>query len=198
SARPGRNFGDSPKLAAGWVSGDTKSIYLKFTVDPLPPNTAVSGAQLTLTTDGATGAVPLTLERLSGTSWTQKTLTAGNAPAVGLQVAKVIPAADAQAVTFDLGTTVTGPGVYAFALTSAVTEAVTRFLSSENGLRGPLLTLRLNRCVLGIKLVPSCHVLWGAAAGGFTTMPRDKALKDWETASGRTATVFHTYHLGDE
>jgi beta-mannanase len=46
--------------------------------------------------------------------------------------------------------------------------------------------------------VPSCGVLWGGAAGGFTDAPRDAALKDWEKLSGRTATIFHTYHKGDE
>jgi beta-mannanase len=54
------------------------------------------------------------------------------------------------------------------------------------------------RCVTGAKLVPSCGVLWGAAAGGFTGAPRDAELKTWEKRSGRTSTIFHTYHKGDE
>jgi beta-mannanase len=53
-------------------------------------------------------------------------------------------------------------------------------------------------CVTDNKLVPSCGVLWGGAAGGFTSTPRDQALKTWEKASGRTATLFHQYHKGDE
>jgi beta-mannanase len=53
-------------------------------------------------------------------------------------------------------------------------------------------------CVTGALLVPSCGVLWGAAAGGFTTAPRDTELKKWEALSGRTASIFHTYHKGDE
>ena len=53
-------------------------------------------------------------------------------------------------------------------------------------------------CVTGALLVPSCGVLWGAAAGGFTDAPRDKALLDWEKLSGRTASIFHAYHKGDE
>ena len=53
-------------------------------------------------------------------------------------------------------------------------------------------------CTTGKLLVPSCGVLWGAAAGGFTDAPRDQALKDWEKLSGRTASLFHTYHKGDE
>ena len=53
-------------------------------------------------------------------------------------------------------------------------------------------------CVTGPKLVPSCGVLWGAAAGGFTALPRDTELKNWEKLSGRTSTIFHTYHKADE
>ncbi|GAA2854592.1 hypothetical protein Acy02nite_73950 [Actinoplanes cyaneus] len=53
-------------------------------------------------------------------------------------------------------------------------------------------------CVTDAKLVPSCGVLWGAAAGGFTGKPRDEEHKNWEKLSGRTATIFHTYHKGDE
>jgi beta-mannanase len=53
-------------------------------------------------------------------------------------------------------------------------------------------------CVTGAKLVPTCGVLWGGAAGGFTSAPRDQALKDWEKASGRTASIFHQYHKGNE
>ena len=55
-----------------------------------------------------------------------------------------------------------------------------------------------SECVTGALLVPSCGVLWGGAAGGFTDTPRDQALIDWEKTSGRTATIFHTYHKGDE
>lgn len=53
-------------------------------------------------------------------------------------------------------------------------------------------------CTTGPLLVPSCGVLWGAAAGGFTGAPRDQALIGWERLSGRTATIFHAYHRGDE
>ena len=54
------------------------------------------------------------------------------------------------------------------------------------------------KCVTGELLVPSCGVLWGAAAGGFTTKPRDVEHQRWEKLSGRTASIFHTYHKGDE
>lgn len=53
-------------------------------------------------------------------------------------------------------------------------------------------------CRVGPKLVPTCGVLWGAAAGAFTDTPNDVAVKAWEKATGRTATLFHVYHRGDE
>jgi beta-mannanase len=53
-------------------------------------------------------------------------------------------------------------------------------------------------CTTGALLVPSCGVLWGAAAGGFTDTPGEVAVKDWEKLSGRTATIFHAYHKGNE
>ncbi|WP_344254677.1 glycoside hydrolase family 26 protein [Actinoplanes campanulatus] len=53
-------------------------------------------------------------------------------------------------------------------------------------------------CVTDANLVPSCGVLWGGAAGGFTSKPRDLEHRNWEKMSGRTATIFHTYHKGDE
>jgi beta-mannanase len=54
------------------------------------------------------------------------------------------------------------------------------------------------KCVTDELLVPSCGVLWGAAAGGFTTKPREVEHKNWEKLSGRTASIFHTYHKGDQ
>jgi hypothetical protein len=53
-------------------------------------------------------------------------------------------------------------------------------------------------CAVDAKLVPSCGVLWGAAAGGFSDTPRDEALKTFEAKTGRTAAIYHTYHKGDE
>lgn len=46
--------------------------------------------------------------------------------------------------------------------------------------------------------MPTCGVLWGAAAGGFTNTPRDRALRDWEATSGHATSIYHTYHSGDQ
>ncbi|GGK17787.1 hypothetical protein GCM10010124_07940 [Pilimelia terevasa] len=54
-------------------------------------------------------------------------------------------------------------------------------------------------CTVDALLVPSCNILWGAAAGGFSETPRDQAMREWEAKSGREGnTVYHTYHRGDE
>ncbi|OLB64285.1 MAG: endoglucanase [Actinobacteria bacterium 13_2_20CM_2_72_6] len=53
-------------------------------------------------------------------------------------------------------------------------------------------------CTIGPKLVPTCHVLWGAAAGGFGPVRREEAVRTWEAASGRPTSIYHVYHRGDE
>ncbi|MFC5007744.1 glycoside hydrolase family 26 protein [Dactylosporangium cerinum] len=55
-----------------------------------------------------------------------------------------------------------------------------------------------SQCTVNAKLVPTCGVLWGAAAGGFSDVPRDEALKTFERKTGRTAAIYHTYHKGNE
>jgi hypothetical protein len=263
SGRPGTNFGQGDKLVIGRLARDSKVSYLKFVV---PAGTAVTGARLKLTTVGAL-AGKVTLSRVVDNSWTEKKLTSGNAPAIGLPVASVTPKATDKQLTFDLGAEITGPGTYSFALRSSASNAVIRIRSAENRSGRPELTVSTaatpvpvetgtpstgtpstddelatdpsapletpapvettppapvettppapvettppapvettppapsTGCVTGALLVPSCGVLWGAAAGGFTAAPRDAALKDWEKLSGRTATIFHTYHKGDE
>jgi hypothetical protein len=53
-------------------------------------------------------------------------------------------------------------------------------------------------CTAGTNLVPTCGVLWGAAAGGFTRDSRTSALHSWEQLSGRKTSVFHSYHSGSQ
>jgi beta-mannanase len=210
SSRKSTSFGTEDKLVAGVLGNDVKTAYLKFVV---PAGTKVAGARLSLTSLApSTGKV--TLHRVAGNAWTESTLTSGNAPAPGA----VLGSAGSD-LAFDLDSTITGPGTYSFALTS--TGAPVRLGSSESKTAAPDLEVTTEgdasppaaakpataqpakpattgTCVTGVNLVPTCGVLWGAAAGGFTDTPRDQALKDWEKLSGRTSTIFHTYHKGDE
>jgi hypothetical protein len=202
-------FGGEDKLVVGATGKDVRTSFLKFTV---PAGTAVTGARLRLTTlSRPTGAV--SLRRVADNGWTEAGLTAATAPALGATVATVTPKSSDTALDFDLGAVITKPGTYAFALTG--TGAPLRLRSAENtanpagapelevtteGDTSPPVPAKpaSGDCVTGALLVPSCGVLWGAAAGGFTSAPRDQELRAWEKTSGRTATIFHTYHKGDE
>ncbi|MEU4693907.1 DNRLRE domain-containing protein [Actinoplanes sp. NPDC023714] len=218
SSRPSAAFGAEDKLAAGKLGNDRKTVFLKFTV---PAGTEVKKARLFLR-PLSTPAGRLTVARVLDNSWTEGKLTAGAAPKIGLPVAGVNPLAADTRIGFDLSAEVYGPGTYSFAVTSSLTSDVIRFQSAENKAGGgpqlivttaaatppavtppavtppPVATGDYSKCVTGAKLVPSCGVLWGGAAGGFTSNPRDAEHKTWEKLSGRTATIFHTYHKGDE
>ncbi|MEV0903126.1 DNRLRE domain-containing protein, partial [Actinoplanes sp. NPDC049802] len=216
SARKGTAFGADDKLAVGKLGADSKSIFLKFTV---PAGTDVRKAVLFLR-PLSTPAGKLTVSRVVDNSWTEAKLTAGAAPELDLAVAAVTPKAADTRVGFDLSHEVPGPGTYSFALTSSLTNSVLRFQSSENSAGGgpelllttsaktatpgpaakppaPAVSGDYKNCVTGAKLVPSCGVLWGGAAGGFSSLPRDLEHRNWEKLTGRTATIFHTYHKGD-
>ena len=219
SARPTYGFGGNPSLIAGTVKGDRMHSYLKFTVAALPAGTKVSKVELKLTREaGKNLPASVKLKQVATSTWSQTTLKYGNAPAVGAEVAAASPAPTAATVSFDLTSVVKGPGTYTFAVTSPATNAIARFRSAETGAQAPALHLTVTKtptptptppptptptptpapCTVDAKLVPSCNVLWGAAAGGFSDTPRDQALREWEAKSGRTAAIYHTYHRGDE
>ena len=211
SARRGTAFGADDKLAAGVLGQDVKTSFLKFTV---PAGTDLAGARLRLPSIGQAGG-PVSVRQVADNTWTEAKLTAATAPALGKVLATVTPKGMDAVLDIDLSATVTRPGTYSFALTG--TGAPLRIRSAESGKGGPVLEVTTegdasppapatsapaarsaDDCVTGALLVPSCGVLWGAAAGGFTTAPRDQELRTWEKTSGRTATIFHTYHKGDE
>jgi beta-mannanase len=86
----------------------------------------------------------------------------------------------------------------AVTLLGSIIAATTAVTGAANAAHAAPATPTTQRCTTDAKLIPSCGVLWGAAAGGFTSAPRDTELKNWEKLSGRTASIFHTYHKGDE
>ncbi|MBB2943612.1 beta-mannanase [Actinoplanes lutulentus] len=212
STRKSANFGVEDKLVAGKIGTDLKTSFLKFTI---PAGTDVTAAKLFLSPLGKPSG-KISVNRVLDNSWTEGKLTSGNAPKLGLAIASVSPKTTDTRVGFDLSSEVYGAGTYSFAVSA--TETV-RFQSAENAAKGgPELTFTTTSapaaqtetknptgapkvgtdCKTDAKLVPSCGVLWGGAAGGFTNTPRDIALKDWEKLSGRTASIFHQYHKGDE
>jgi beta-mannanase len=210
SSRRTANFGTAGKLAVGRAGRDTKISYVRFVVGRLPAGARVTGAEVRLPLASRPAGGTISLVRVA-TGWTERSVTARRAPVTGATVASVRPSRGTTVLRFSVSRIVTRPGVYAFAVRSSA-RSVTRLRSAESG-RGPELRLTVattvparpapqrpapGKCVTGALLVPSCGVLWGAAAGGFTTTPRDQALKDWESLTGRTATIFHQYHKGDE
>ncbi|HEY3504045.1 MAG TPA: endoglucanase [Actinocatenispora sp.] len=69
-------------------------------------------------------------------------------------------------------------------------------LAPEPSGSGPPSSPPATRCGVDDKLVPSCGVLWGAATGGHTSAPTTRSLRAFEQLTGRTQTIFHTYHRG--
>ncbi|WP_203905575.1 CBM96 family carbohydrate-binding protein, partial [Virgisporangium aliadipatigenens] len=218
SARPTFTFGGSDSIVAGQNGTDRMAAFLKFTAPATPSGKALSKVELRLTRDKNPLPGAVALKKVAGTGWTQKALNAGNAPAVGATVGTATPAATAATVSFDLTSTVTSAGTYAFAVTATQKDAIARFASTEAATAAsrPQLVFTYRStpaatpskpvtppttptgpnsgCTVDAKLVPSCNILWGAAAGGFSDTPRDEALKQWEAKSGRTASIYHTYH----
>jgi hypothetical protein len=216
STRTNENFGTVEKLVVGTSGGESRTSYVKFVVPALPTGAAVSRAELTVRVDGPTDAARLSAYPVTG-AWSESTITGGKLPATGATAAgSVLPKSSDTFVTVDVSSAVKAAGTYSFALKSAASNAVTRLRSSEYVSAEQRPQLQINyavptkapttapttsapqNCTTGALLVPTCGVLWGAAAGGFTDAPRDKALKDWEALTGRTASIYHTYHKGDE
>jgi beta-mannanase len=219
SKRRTMNSGQVDKLVVGRSGGETRVSYVKFTVRPPASGTRMSGVELRLPLAGTPPTSTLTLMRVPNSAWSERTLTAAKTPRAGTVIGSARVSASSTVARFNLSRVITGPGTYSFALKSSSASAVTRLRSVEHGHRtsgGPELKISLVRsapvrppttppttspvgnCVTGALLVPSCGVLWGAAAGGFTDTPRDVALKAWEATTGRTSTIFHQYHKGDE
>jgi beta-mannanase len=209
SIRRSVNFGAADKLVVGRQAGDTRLSYVKF-APKVPAGGVITAAELRLPVESKPAAATLSVHAVAS-NWSERTITAATAPALGKLVASLKPKPTSTTLNFDVSAVVTRAGTYAFALKSAAT-ATTRLHAIEYGVStagGPELVLTVKRttattvptpapCVTGALLVPSCGVLWGAAAGGFTDVPRDEALRAWETLTGRTATIFHSYHKGDE
>ncbi|WP_344172260.1 glycosyl hydrolase [Pilimelia columellifera] len=53
-----------------------------------------------------------------------------------------------------------------------------------------------NHCQVGLKLVPSCGVLWGVAPGAHTPERGPAALAAFERRTGRVQDLYHGYHRG--
>lgn len=133
STRKTVNFGAADKLVVGRDGGETRVSYVKFVVKPLAAGATVSDAELRLPVDGKPVAATLTLLQVPNTAWSEKTLTAAKAPALGKSVDSLKPAVKDTVLSFDVSDVVTKAGTYAFALKSASTTDVTRLRAVEYG-----------------------------------------------------------------
>jgi beta-mannanase len=192
------NFGAADKLVVGKSAGETRVSYVKFTTGALPAGARVTRAVLQLPVESKPMAATLSLYPVSA-SWSEKTITAANAPAVpAVATASIKPATTGTVLKFDVSKVVTKAGTYAFALKSAATD-VTRLRSVEYGddvAGGPELDVTYTRTATAPTKVPATTA--PAKVPATTDAPRDEALRAWETLTGRTATIFHAYHKGDE
>jgi parallel beta-helix repeat protein len=126
---PTANFGSATVLSTDGTPRVTT--YLKFNVSglPTPPSAA-------LRVFAATGNdTPFEVRAVSNTSWSESTITAQNAPAVGEIVAASGPVKPNTWYTLNVSRAVTGDGLVALALTTASGKSTT--FNSREGTNRP-------------------------------------------------------------
>jgi len=147
---------DTRRLTAGSVPGNRKVIYLKFTVPQLPASAVGVEANLLLNRDLRQLPGPVELSAVASSQWSEQTLTMRNAPVIGASLGRVVPTRSTNQVSFTVRSGAT-TGTHSYAVTSAATEDVARFRSSEYGAEGP-------RLVVSYRLETTSDMWIGAAA----------------------------------
>jgi parallel beta-helix repeat protein len=130
---PNSNFGSATLLNTDGTPRVTT--YLKFNVSGLP--TPPSAALRVFTT--TFNDTPFEVRTVADTSWSESTITAQNAPAVGDIVAASGPVKSNTWITLNVSSALTGDGVVALALTTAGSKAVT--IHSREGTNRPQLVI---------------------------------------------------------
>lgn len=139
SDAPTASQATSRVLSVANDKGVRKTTYLKFTVRAAAlKQSSLVGAKLLLTSRTAVSSA-VQVRTVASTGWNPSSLTFRNAPAAGTVVGEVSPGTSTIRWV-DLSQQVTGPGVYAFALSTS--SGSTGFASSEAS-GGPELVLRL-------------------------------------------------------
>jgi parallel beta-helix repeat protein len=132
SSLPTSNFGSSTLLSTDGTPRVTT--YLKFNVSGLP--TPPSAALRVFTASG--NDTPFEVRAVADTSWSESTITAQKAPAVGEIVAASGPVKANTWYTLDVSRALTGDGLVTLALTTASGKSTT-FHSREGTNRPQLL-----------------------------------------------------------
>jgi len=122
SSNPNRNYGDSTQLIAD--ASPLAQSFLRFNVKDIGQNSVVQ-ARLRLHVSDASDKAGIKVFS-TATTWDEAAVTWNKQPALGPQVAALLPVAMPLGtwIEVDLGRAVTGDGVYSFALTTDTTNRV--------------------------------------------------------------------------
>ena len=137
---PGSGFGDAKKITASeWPDWHTEA-YIAFDVPRGTPRITKARVEVAFERS-ANRPRQVELRSLPG-SWTEKGTSWSNRPAAGPVIATA--AAGEDRISFDVGSVVTGPGRYAFAVTNQDLRSAASLHSREAG-DGPRLVLKTRR-----------------------------------------------------
>jgi hypothetical protein len=137
--------GTNGKLVASSMPGNRKVTYLKFRVGNLPSDASEIRAAVRVTRDDHHLSAPVAISSVASSAWSEKTLTARNAPAVGTKLVEVATSVSTRTVTFPIGGAIARNGIYTFAITSDSRTAWASFRSREFGSDAPTLVLSYGR-----------------------------------------------------
>ncbi len=133
-AYPSTNYGTATDVR---VDGDPlKRGYLRFTVAGLSGTVTKATLRLFANSSQSSG---YTVSRVASNSWSESTITYGNAPAIGSAIGASGPAAAGTWTAVDVTSYVTGNGAYSFALTTASSTALS--LASREATNKPQLVI---------------------------------------------------------
>jgi hypothetical protein len=180
--------------------------YLQFDLTTLA--TAASGARIRLTesNDPSGGAITLRVFAALSNNWTETTLNSGNAPARGDQIAVFTgEIADGNSIEFDVGSRVTGPGIYSFIIQIDQGFRDISFASAENPATAdrPLLIVESGGATVNQAPLVNAGPDRGAVLAGGTVsvelaglvsdvgLPQNSVLETfWVATEGPAAVIF--------
>jgi len=151
---PTANFGSGTVLASSSAAGDSKTIYLKFIVHSLPAGSTNISGSLVLNRI-ASQLLPPTVSAavVPSTTWTEKSITYANRPAVGASLGVLSTTSGTGRATWPAA--VSGNSTVAFAVTSS-TAASAIYHSAEGSPEIP---------VLKVTYTPPAPVVPAAGSG---------------------------------
>jgi hypothetical protein len=197
---PSTTYGTTADLRAGNGYGGTKTSFLRFAV-PADQAARVTAAKLVLTRTARHLPVTSVTARSTSVSWTEASLSAANAPAVGAALDTAAVDGTTTAVTLNVTAAATGHSDVALALTSPAANDIAAFNSRQASAGVPALVLTLKPaappCTVSPVLVSSCKVWLGDApqAHQLGTLTPTQRLAIDEGFTGRRFDILHEYQV---